>query len=32
MFDDNGKMNRIRSAAANARTPPNLFGIERKIA
>jgi len=27
-----GKMNRIRRAANRARTPPSLFGIERKIA
>jgi hypothetical protein len=32
MFEDNGKMNKISRAAANANTPPNLFGIDRKIA
>lgn len=28
----NGKVNRIRSAANSASTPPSLFGIDRKIA
>jgi len=32
MFEDNGKMNRIRSAANSANTPPSLFGIDRKMA
>jgi len=27
-----GRMNRIRSAAAKAITPPNLLGIDRRIA
>ena len=27
-----GKINKINNAAANAITPPNLFGIDRKIA
>ena len=27
-----GKINKIRSAANSAKTPPNLFGIDRKIA
>jgi len=27
-----GRINRINSAANSARTPPNLFGIERRIA
>lgn len=31
-FIDRGKINRIRSAANKARTPPNLFGIDRRIA
>jgi len=29
---ENGRMNRISRAIANAITPPSLFGIERKIA
>jgi hypothetical protein len=28
----NGRVNRIRSAANNASTPPSLFGIDRRIA
>jgi hypothetical protein len=28
----NGKTNKINTAANNANTPSNLFGIERKIA
>jgi hypothetical protein len=27
-----GKINKIKTAANNAKTPNNLFGIERKIA
>jgi len=28
----NGSVNRINSAANRAKTPPNLFGIDRRIA
>jgi hypothetical protein len=28
----NGKTNKIKTAAKSAKTPNNLFGIERKIA
>ena len=32
MLAETGKINKIRSAANNAITPPNLFGIDRRIA
>lgn len=32
MFADIGKINKMRSAANRANTPPSLFGIDRKIA
>jgi len=32
IFDDNGKMNKISNAANRARTPPSLFGIDRRMA
>jgi hypothetical protein len=32
IFDVNGKRNKISKAANNASTPPNLLGIERRIA
>lgn len=32
LVDVNGRINKIRSAANRAMTPPNLLGIERKIA
>lgn len=31
-FIDKGRINRISRAANRARTPPSLFGIERRIA
>jgi hypothetical protein len=30
--DEIGRINRIRSAANKANTPPNLFGMDRRIA
>jgi len=32
LVDVSGKMNRISRAANKARTPPSLFGIERRMA
>jgi len=32
LFEVKGKINRIKSAANKATTPPSLLGIERKIA
>jgi len=32
LVDVSGRINKIRSAANSANTPPNLLGIDRKIA
>jgi len=32
IFEDKGRINKIRSAANRAITPPSLLGIDRKIA
>jgi len=32
ILDENGRINKISNAANRARTPPNLLGIDRRIA
>jgi len=32
MLVDKGRINKMRRAANSAKTPPSLFGIDRKIA
>ncbi len=32
IFEENGRINRISRAANRARTPPSLFGMDRKMA